>query len=315
MMNDLVVIDDVAPLAKIIGDDRALKAGNAFLQSSDPVKLQNEMRFLGQIMRSHDKEGKTNMLAACTPLSIMDAIVNVAACGVTLNPAVQHAFLVPRKGECKLDFSYRGLVDLACRGGQVRAITAGVVYDCDEFNYQLGTGAFIDHKPLALSFDLNESGVEKVEAIAANPWAHIKAVWMVAKLEGGLEICDVMPRWKIEKAKKCSKTQMVWNSHPEEQARKTGVKHFFKMLPISESAAVAASLANDAEGFDLSAANQQKQSVVLVSDDQAATLDALCQEVGETESAFCSFFQVNSFWNLPDSDFDEARTMLESKRG
>lgn len=309
METELIVKEDVAPLATMVGDDLAMKAGTAFLQCADVAKLKNEMRFLGQIMRKNDA------ISRCTPASIIESVINVAACGVTLNPAVQHAFLVPRKGECKLDFSYRGLADLACRGGQVRAISAGVVYDCDDLNYQLGTGAFVDHKPLALSFDLDEDGQNKVEAIAANPWKHIKAVWMVATLEGGIEICDVMPRWKIEKAKKCSKTPMVWNSHPEEQARKTGVKHFFKMLPISESAAVAASLANDAGGFDLSAADPKKPNVVLVSDDQAATLEALCLEVGEKESRFCSFFQVNSFWALPAADFDDARRMLEEKRG
>ena len=46
------------------------------------------------------------LLQKCEPLSIINAITNIARTSITLNPVMRLAYLVPRGGKCVLDFSY-----------------------------------------------------------------------------------------------------------------------------------------------------------------------------------------------------------------
>jgi len=53
-------------------------------------------------------------LMKADPLSVKDAVVNIALTGLTLNPALKYAYLVPRKVKsdlkCILDISYIGMI-------------------------------------------------------------------------------------------------------------------------------------------------------------------------------------------------------------
>ena len=40
--------------------------------------------------------------------SVIDAVINIAAIGLSLNPALREAYLVPRNPSIVLDISYRG---------------------------------------------------------------------------------------------------------------------------------------------------------------------------------------------------------------
>jgi recombination protein RecT len=48
---------------------------------------------------------------------VIDAVTNIAAIGISLNPAKKQAYLVPRDGRICLDISYMGLMDLAMADG------------------------------------------------------------------------------------------------------------------------------------------------------------------------------------------------------
>jgi recombination protein RecT len=65
--------------------------------------------------------------------SVIDAVTNVAAIGISLNPAKKQAYLVPRDGKICLDISYMGLIDLAVSTGSIKWAQANVVYSTDEF--------------------------------------------------------------------------------------------------------------------------------------------------------------------------------------
>lgn len=65
--------------------------------------------------------------------SVIDAVTNVAAIGITLNPAKKQAYLVPRDGKICLDISYMGLIDLAVATGAIKWAQAAVVYEMDAF--------------------------------------------------------------------------------------------------------------------------------------------------------------------------------------
>jgi len=65
--------------------------------------------------------------------SVVDAVINIAAIGISLNPAKKQAYLVPRDGKICLDISYMGLMDLAQATGSVKWAQAALVCEADTF--------------------------------------------------------------------------------------------------------------------------------------------------------------------------------------
>lgn len=68
--------------------------------------------------------------------SLANAIQNVAAIGISLNPASSYAYLVPREGMVCLDISYKGLIKLATDTGSILFAKADLVYKSDDFEYR-----------------------------------------------------------------------------------------------------------------------------------------------------------------------------------
>lgn len=75
-------------------------------------------------------------IATSNPLSLQMALLNVAAVGLSLNPALAFAFLIPRKGEIVMDVSYRGLIKIATDTGSILWAKAELVYEADRFEYR-----------------------------------------------------------------------------------------------------------------------------------------------------------------------------------
>ena len=75
-------------------------------------------------------------IATSNPLSLQMAMLNVAAVGLTLNPAMAFAFLIPRKGEIVMDVSYRGLIKIATDTGSILWAKAELVHEADRFEYR-----------------------------------------------------------------------------------------------------------------------------------------------------------------------------------
>ncbi len=72
-------------------------------------------------------------IAMANKQSVIDAVTNIAAIGISLNPAKKQAYLVPRGGKICLDISYMGLIDLAVATGAIKWAQAAVVYESDSF--------------------------------------------------------------------------------------------------------------------------------------------------------------------------------------
>lgn len=97
---------------------------------------QKEMNFAIQLL------GKNKYLddtAWSNTQSLKNAIINVSAIGISLNPALKHAYLVPRKPNkdsptavC-LDISYMGLLHLACMSGSIMWGQAKIVRKNDDY--------------------------------------------------------------------------------------------------------------------------------------------------------------------------------------
>lgn len=187
---------------------------------------------------------QNTFLQSCDPISVKNAIVNVALTGLTLNPALKMAYLVPRKGKCVLDPSYVGLIKVLTDSGAVKNIDAAVIYANDSFEFEKGTEPFIRHKPALAN---------RGEMIGAYAIAYFR--------DGGSQF-EVLPKEDIDKIKgtsesyKNEKTRNYspWETWEDEMWKKTAIKRLYKLLPktkFSENLIAALSVDFENEKNDL----------------------------------------------------------------
>lgn len=160
-------------------------------------------------------------LAECTPQSFLGAMMSAAQMGVEPNTGLGMAYLLPyrNKGimECQFQLGYKGLIDLAYRSGEVSVIQAHVVYENDEFTYELGMDPKLVHKPA-----LKDRG---------NPVAY----YAIFKMKDGGYGFEVMSQADVmAHAQKYSKSFNFgpWQTNFEEMAKKTVLKKALKYAPL-----------------------------------------------------------------------------------
>lgn len=202
------------------------------------VNFKKESLFALQLLSSNEFLMKT---AQNKPDSLKNAIMNIAAIGITLNPAQKEAYLVPRGGQVCLDISYMGLIKLATDTGSVTWVQAEIVKEKDTFEY-LGVGQKPNHKFQPFG--------ERGQMIG---------VYCVAKLSTGEFLTTIMSKAEIEeirnKSSQASKSG-PWVTFFEEMAKKTVIKRASKLWPKSERLDTAVHVLNEHEGIDFS--NQGK---------------------------------------------------------
>jgi len=203
------------------------KIKERFLEVVDEKTYNKEIIFAKQAFENNDA------LQKCSTSSIRNAIVNIALTGASLNPTLQQAFLIPRKGKCCLDFSYRGLCKIAVDSESVYDIDAVAVFAGDEFDYELGLNPWLKHKPVM------HNG-ERPDVVAA---------YAVAILHHGIKKFVVLDREKLDRARKSSQTDVVWKAHEDEMCKKTAVNLLYKLLPQTEKMSVAVEVLNEHEGL------------------------------------------------------------------
>lgn len=158
--------------------------------------------------------------AAKNPNSLQAAILNVAAIGVSLNPALSHAYLVPRDGAICLDISFRGLVKIATDSGAIKWAKVELVYAADTFEW-CGPASAPIHK--ANPFASKEERGEMVGG------------YCIAKLPDGDVMTEVMSAEDMYKVRDTSKAWKKsggpWKDWPDEMAKKTVMKRAAKSWP------------------------------------------------------------------------------------
>jgi recombination protein RecT len=151
--------------------------------------------------------------------SLRNAITNVAAIGISLNPASKLAYLVPRDGKVCLDISYMGLMHIAQQSGAIVWGQSAIVRDNDEFQLD-----GIDKPPL---HKFNPFGTDRGEIIGA---------YVVVKTDTGDYLTHAMPISKIydirDRSEAWKKGQKgPWKTDAEEMIKKTVIKQAAKMWP------------------------------------------------------------------------------------
>lgn len=205
-----------SPMEILVG-----KAKVAFEKVESGLDFNREANFAVQILSAN------SFLQKMEPQSIVDSVKNISLIGLTLNPAMKYAYLVPRNNKCTLDISYIGMIKLLTDAGAIKNISADVVYqkeiDNGHFDFRKGSDPYLKHKPLV--FDSN-----KGEMVGAYAIAYFR--------DGGCQF-EMMGKSDIEKIKltsesyKNEKTRKYspWENWEPEMWKKTVLRRLFKMLP------------------------------------------------------------------------------------
>lgn len=183
------------------------------------INFEREAGFAIQVLQASDYAQK---IALGNRQSVVDAVVNIAAIGISLNPAKRQAYLVPRKNKICLDISYMGLMDLAIDSGSIKWAQAELVCQQD-------------------SFALN--GFDKPPSHAYNPFdanrGDVVGGYVVVKTADGDYLTTCMSREEIDGIMNRSESMKSGNLSPwktdwREMAKKTIVKRAYKYWPKSD---------------------------------------------------------------------------------
>ena len=197
-----------------------------------PVVFEREAEFAMQICERSRMLAQPNMLP-----SLMNAIKNVALIGITLNPALKLAYLVPRDGMACLDISYMGLIKIATDSGSVTKVNCQLVYEKDFFEIEHGTHERFIHKPVTFG--------ERGEVIG---------VYTIATLHDGSMLPETMTLEECyavrgrSKAYKSGKS-CPWKNDEGQMIRKTVIKRASNYWPKTERLSEAIRTLDAHEGY------------------------------------------------------------------
>jgi recombination protein RecT len=139
---------------------------------------------------------------------------------------LQHVHLIPFKRTVVFLIGYRGYVELAFRSGQVKDVTAALVHEGDEFEFQYGTSPRLVHKPTGPAGE-----------------REIVAAWACARLKTGGAPFRVIYEEDWEKARAASqlgsKQQGPWVEHRPAMILKTAFRRLEPLLPKTPDLALA----------------------------------------------------------------------------
>lgn len=206
-----------------------------FVQNGKSIQdLQRECNFAAQAMLDNP------YLIDCAkayPEHFVNALKNVVLTGMTLNPTLKLAYLVPFKGKVQLQASYMGKKSFGINTGLVLDIEAYLVYKGEEFEFEQGSNAHIKHVP--------------------NPWGKhdkkdILGGYYFIKYPNGTTQFDTMSIAEIEGIRLRSPSvgkgkSSPWDTDYAEMCKKTLINRAYKQIPkqkMSEHAREALEILN-----------------------------------------------------------------------
>lgn len=108
----------------------AIKAEWEAMLTNPRLKFQAEAEWAIQSFTKNDYAVKATL---GDTEAAMNAVRNIAAIGITLDPARKFAYILPRDRKMVLDVSYQGLMDIAISSGSIQWAQAYRVYEKDRF--------------------------------------------------------------------------------------------------------------------------------------------------------------------------------------
>jgi len=213
---------------------------NDFLKLADEKTFVREINFAVQIIKGN------NALQKCDAESVLKAVFNISQTGLTLNPVLKYAYLIPRKGKCCLDPGYQGLIKLATDTDNINSINVQLVYEGDECEIDLASNEKIKkHIPYqATGKDQGNILYGYSVATLQDGEKHVE----IMSYKQILEIRDYSESYKYEKDKAYKNSP--WFKNEPEMCRKTIIRRHFKYLPKSDNRQLEKAIELDNEDYD-----------------------------------------------------------------
>lgn len=193
------------------------------------IKLIDEETYIKEVSFALQAINQSEYLQKCSKESLQKAVYNISTTGLSLNPVLKFASLVPRyiNGgyQCVLEPQYQGLVKLITDTGSVQNVYAHNVCDGDEFEVQYGTTAEIIHKPKFKSKSITHS---YAVAILPNGSKQFE-VMTKEELDYIRGMSESYKAFEAKKIKNC-----IWVQHEGEMCKKTVIKRLVKYLPKTD---------------------------------------------------------------------------------
>jgi recombination protein RecT len=279
---------------------------NQIATAQNLVTWAEESQFAIQALQKNEK------LSQCMPHTVQNAVINVAAVGLTLNPALGYAYLVPEAEKvkdgggrdvwvqnCSLRVSFKGLLKIATDSGSILWAKAEIVKAKDTFKYR---------GPCELPLHEMDAFGDRGETVGA---------YCIAKTHQGDVLVDIMSAAEIAKIRGAAKQDGVWSKWPDEMAKKAILKRSSKQWPKTDrddrlDRAIA--VVNEYEGSedirperDITPKNDpekvtEKDMELLIS---AATI------AGVDEAYICKKAQIEHLHDLPLARFAGAMNHLK----
>lgn len=269
------------------------------------VSFARESSFALQILRGNSF---LTSVALGDQDSLKQAILNVAAIGLSLSPVYKLAYLVPRDGKVCLDISYLGFVQLATDVGAIKWAIAEVVHKNDKFALR-GFGK----EPLHEFEPFGDRG-------------EIVGAYCVAKTHDGeflttqmtnaeiWSIRDRSPSWKsFEKDQKST----PWKTDTNEMIKKTVIRRAWKSWPKTDSRKRFEQAVDVTSDFDPSESVQISGQVAPdAKAESLANIRRLLVTLNRTEAAYLLHLgrtcqrEIKQLEDLTSLEISQATTML-----
>ena len=188
----------------------------------------NFEREAGFAIQQISRNDFTMKIAMANRQSVFEAVVNIAAIGISLNPAKKQAYLVPRDGRICLDISYMGLMDLAQATGSVKWAQAALVHEADTFALTA-----LDKAPQHTFNPFSKDRGPIVGVYVTIKTVHDEYLTHTMTIEDAFAIRDRSQAWKSWVTKKAN-SPGPWGTDESEMIKKTCVKQAYKYWPKTE---------------------------------------------------------------------------------
>lgn len=248
---------------------------NAVL-SDEKINFAKECQFALQHLSNNDFTRKTAMQ---NQESFRNAIINVAAIGISLNPAAKQAYLVPRKGSVCLDIGYLGLEHLAIESGSILWVQTKIVYSNDVY---VNTG-------------INTAPEHTYSAFGKR--GDIVGCYCVAKAHDGSYLTEEMNIEEIHRIRGRSESftkgnMSPWKTDEGEMIRKTVIKRAYKHWPKKARLDAAIAMLNNQEGIDFQREQKpmREKAINPATDEQVKTIREGLDILGRPEQTFLKYF-------------------------
>jgi recombination protein RecT len=245
------------------------------------MKFEAEARFLMAHVANNDD------LASCDAKSFGEVMLTVASLGVSLNPALKHAYVVPYKRRATLAVSYMGLASMAMDDGCVQWLQGAVVREGDEFEYERGLNPVLRHKPAPAN---------------QGPFVAAYCVWQTAD---GTRLFEVMEEPELQKVRKASKApnSPAWSTWGDQMRIKAVIKRASKLWKKSDRFAQAVAQ-DDRDHGGTDAVGDDVMTISIEQAEQITSMIPPGQKGATLTARICAAYDIASISDLPAESFE-----------